>query len=381
MGRSLRCVIAMLALASAGALDAMPLAGQWRLDVQAGRLQYEGSPDATATSLALGLARTSASSEFGMSTGVPFSRQEPVWGALYGFRRFATIGAPLRFGVDLGGNGFAYRIQSRDTLADLPALPTTSDAITGWGAAVEAMPLLSWSRSMLTAEARAGGVLFTTSSGSGAGFDRTAFVADAALVATPVSGLTARLDGRWVSVTDGGFPYAGAGLTWTRGVTLWGAVGKWFDDDITTLSWSAGASLPLAERVSVLVTGRHDALDPVYATPARTTWGAGVSVLLGDVRRAVSEPVPAAYRGGIATIAIEADDAEGRPSIAGDFNGWTPAPMVRRGDAWIHEVALQPGVYSYAFVDPAGAWFVPEDTPGRRDDGMGGHVAVLVVQE
>jgi len=47
---------------------------------------------------------------------------------------------------------------------------------------------------------------------------------------------------------------------------------------------------------------------------------------------------------------------------------------------WIHRVALEPGVYNYAFVDEAGTWFVPEDTPGRRSDGMGGWVAVLVVE-
>jgi hypothetical protein len=38
-----------------------------------------------------------------------------------------------------------------------------------------------------------------------------------------------------------------------------------------------------------------------------------------------------------------------------------------------------PGVYHYAFVAEDGTWFVPESVPGRQDDGMGGHVAVLVV--
>ena len=37
------------------------------------------------------------------------------------------------------------------------------------------------------------------------------------------------------------------------------------------------------------------------------------------------------------------------------------------------------GRYHYAFVAEDGTWFVPESVPGRQDDGMGGHVAVLVV--
>ena len=54
--------------------------------------------------------------------------------------------------------------------------------------------------------------------------------------------------------------------------------------------------------------------------------------------------------------------------------------MQRAGSDWTYSVAIQPGVYNYAFVDAQGEWFVPENHPGRKSDGMGGHVAVLVVQ-
>jgi hypothetical protein len=40
---------------------------------------------------------------------------------------------------------------------------------------------------------------------------------------------------------------------------------------------------------------------------------------------------------------------------------------------------LAAGVYQYAFRSATGEWFVPTSIAGRRDDGMGGHVAVLVV--
>jgi hypothetical protein len=42
---------------------------------------------------------------------------------------------------------------------------------------------------------------------------------------------------------------------------------------------------------------------------------------------------------------------------------------------------LDPGIYHYAFRTAGGEWFVPESTPGRRDDGFDGFVAILVVPQ
>ena len=53
--------------------------------------------------------------------------------------------------------------------------------------------------------------------------------------------------------------------------------------------------------------------------------------------------------------------------------------MEREGDEWVVRLPLAPGAYRYAFRSATGEWFVPSSTPGRRDDGMGGHVAVLMV--
>ena len=69
----------------------------------------------------------------------------------------------------------------------------------------------------------------------------------------------------------------------------------------------------------------------------------------------------------------------GAVSIAGDFNNWQLVPMQREGDEWIVRLPLSPGAYHYAFRAANGDWFVPPSTPGRRDDGMGGFVAMLVV--
>ena len=73
------------------------------------------------------------------------------------------------------------------------------------------------------------------------------------------------------------------------------------------------------------------------------------------------------------------DAPPGNVSIAGDFNNWQAAPMQRENGEWVARLPLAPGVYHYAFRSAKGEWFVPETASGRRDDGMGGHVAVLVV--
>lgn len=378
MDRSAGCVALVLCFAATCVLGTSPAAAQWRVDAQAGRLHYEAAPDAVSTTVALSLTRSTTDSSFGMSLGIPFSSDEPVWGAFQGYRRLATDGG-TGFGVDLAGSGFVYRIEARDS-ADLPLLGEDGETRTGAGASAEIMPLAFWrSRTgRFAAEARAGGIGFISTGEDS--FERLAFVSDLSFAAGLPGGLTTRLDGRWVSVEEGGFPYAGVGLTWSHVAVLWASAGQWFDDSVDELSWSAGASVPIGERVALSVTGRRDSIDPIYATPARTTWSAGVTVWLGAVLRSIPEPVPTAYVDGVATIAL-IDDVEGVPSIAGDFNDWTPAPMERDGDAWVHRVALGPGVYNYAFVDEAGEWFVPEDTPGRHSDGMGGYVAVLIVGE
>ena len=378
MVRSAGCVLTML-IAATCAFGVRPAEAQWRLDAQAGRLQYDAAPDAITTTIALGLTRSTLLSTYGVAVGVPFSSDEPVWGALNGYRRLAHSTGAFGFGVDLAANAFAYRIGARDS-TDLIPLPTDEEPETGWGLDAEVMPLAFWGAGMFAAEARTGVIGFTSASSNTDAFDRTAFVSDLSFVATPIVGLTARAEGRYVAVKEDGFPYLGLGLTWTQGVTLWGSVGQWLNDTVESPSWDAGLAVPVGERVSLSLNGRHDPIDPIYGTPSRTTWGAGVSLWLGATPRSIPEPVPAAYEDGVATIALDGGDISGAPSIAGDFNEWTPVPMERADGGWVHRVSLEPGVYNYAFVDEAGNWFVPEDTPGRRSDGMGGWVAVLVVE-
>ena len=376
MDRSVRCAIASILLATF-VFGVRPAAAQWRVDAQAGRLQYESAPDAATTTVALGLTHSGVSSVYGIAAGVPFTTEEPLWGALHGYHRFATPGT-VRFGVDLAANGYAYRIASADSNVLIPFPPGEED-VTEWGAAAEAMPFVAWGAGPHAVEARAGVVSFLTSEREVDPSNRTAFLADALFQTTPLDGFTPRIEAKFVSAPEANYPYAGVGFSFTRGVSVWGTFGRWFDDSVDAFSWDAGVTVPVGRRIALIANGRHDALDPVYATLARTAWGAGVTIWLGELPASVVEPVPDEYANGVATIELDVDDATGAPSIAGDFNDWTPTPMTREGGRWVLRVPLEPGVYNYSFVDGNGEWFVPVDTPGRRSDGMGGHVAVLVV--
>ena len=79
--------------------------------------------------------------------------------------------------------------------------------------------------------------------------------------------------------------------------------------------------------------------------------------------------------------------SEGAPShlpsqqvgIGREFDAGRDVHEVPVGNRWVWRGEVPPGTYHYAFVGADGKWFVPASVPGRRDDGMGGHVAVLVV--
>ena len=166
--------------------------------------------------------------------------------------------------------------------------------------------------------------------------------------------------------------------------SFWGNVGQWLGGADTASSaqtaWGAGGSLRLTNRVTVNASARGDGFDPLYLRPPQTSWSAGLSFTFGGRPNPRAAPVPAAYERGQATIRLSASAAATPPSVAGDFNGWTPAKMQRDEEFWSYTVAVAPGVYNYSYVSAEGEWFVPEDVPGRKDDGMGGHVAVLVVK-
>jgi hypothetical protein len=79
-------------------------------------------------------------------------------------------------------------------------------------------------------------------------------------------------------------------------------------------------------------------------------------------------------------IAIRYKAPGERLAIAGDWNDWTPLPLVRGpGDTWVLTVRLPPGLYRFSLVVDGDRWVVPEGVALVADD-FGGQVGLLLVR-
>ncbi len=75
------------------------------------------------------------------------------------------------------------------------------------------------------------------------------------------------------------------------------------------------------------------------------------------------------------TFALPAEAVDGRVSVVGDFNGWTPGrhPLVKRSNGTRSAVVTVPGPGSYRFryLGESGHWFNDADADAfAGDDGV-----------
>jgi hypothetical protein len=363
------------------------LAQEWRGTARVGQVTQEGTPAGASgnSSLVLGLSRGVPRGWLGASVALPVG-EDPFWVSLGGWKRLETRGAAGVL-LDLSANGFLQR-QDATVVPGQPApgplpLPTVQPQPTridrsgqGLGGELMAGGFLSGPR--LRAEARGG--IAAQRSEYGDVTQRRALPTGDARISLLLSALTVSAESRvWLddAVTR---TYAGGAIRWASGpVQLWGSLGGWVAGGLDRPAWSAGGAVEIAPAVEIQAGGRGNALDPLYLTSTESSVWAGLAFRLGGARTSAA-PVARRDRDGHQVIRLPARESKGIPSIAGDFNGWKPEPMGRDGSRWVWRGRLAPGVYHYAFVDAGGTWFVPEAVPGRRDDGMGGQVAVLVVE-
>ena len=367
-------------------LHAAPARAQeLRASARFGRIAFDGAPagNAGASSLALGLGWTAPRERLTASAAIPVEGGGPAWAALGGWKRLETRGQAGAL-LDLGAHGFVQRqVQSEPGPGGpLPGplgstIPFENQRF-GIGAGAEAMAGAWFGIGRGgRVELRAGGAAQRSQLGDAVS-DRALPSADLRL---SLGALPFTLVGEMRGWLDDGatLAHGGATLQYAAGpVLLWGAAGAWVSGGVDGADWSAGGSLMVNHLIEINAGGRGNSFDPLYRSTTATSVWAGFSVRLGGTSLALA-PVPARYVDGRATIRIDARQVDGVPSIAGDFTNWKPVPMQRQGASWIWAGLLPPGVYHYAFVTEDGTWFVPASVPGRKDDGMGGHVAVLVV--
>ncbi len=363
------------------------LAQEWHLGAQGGRIRSAIDPNAAATeTFAAGLRFDAPSTALRFTGGIPTSDAEPLWGSLAAWQRLAVGNRRgAMFGVDMSGTAFLSHDRSSSLLPggggplDPPRPPTTVDR-SGTAVAGQLLPLVGYRTPAVQVQARAGVSHFRARLGGEV--DRTVRLADLQLTWQPSTAVALVPTVRYYRGPDEpGTTYIGVtALAATSRIRLSASAGSWSGVPSDGMPWSVAARAELVPRVALEFSARHDAFDPLYMQLPQTSWSAGLTVQLAGRRGPAPLPVPATYAGGVATIELPVAKARGEVMIAGDFTHWKPVPMHREGRVWRLSQRLAPGVYHYAFVTPSGEWYVPDDLPGRRDDGMGGHLAVLVVE-
>jgi hypothetical protein len=372
---------------------APPLASQeWRVDLLGGRDHLQQGPTSSgSSSLLVGVRALGTERWGGLFAGLPVEEGQAGWGAALGSARLWAGRGTLRLGADLSGQFFVQAERAgSDGGGGLGALPPVvppnprlpmrdeDGPSRGWGTSGEAMAVVQFRPGPLLFEVRSGAAHYRHAFDD-ASLERTLPQLHLTGRVIPDPALLLRAEVRRYWADESGLTRLDATVLRALGpTTVWAALGRWVEGPVEGTPWAAGVSLEVGTRATLQASARREPYEPLYLTPDRTTWNAGVSLAFGrpPVPRA---PIPDRYEGGVATLALPASEADDAPRIAGDFNQWQPAPMVREGSHWIFRVRLEPGVYNYAFVTEDGNWFVPESVPGRKPDGFGGHVAVLVV--
>jgi hypothetical protein len=336
------------------------------VDVAAGRIVYDPIAAAIGTSNVTGTLRYDATrgTWVYMTGATPMHSGDPLWAAVGGGGRFTKSGTdsrPLFFGADVDAHGFLFR--------DRVAL------LTGNGGTIDAIPFAGIGAGSGRVELR-GGWRGHTLDFASERINRGVFETGAR--ASYGWQLRVQGDVKWVYATEGTYPFVGASVIYNGvPVQLWAQTGKWLSTDLGDATWGAGVAVPVGGRATLWGSARQDAPDPLYWNAVRRSWSVGLTTRFG-----ARTPVPSAPRieAGNVVIRVSAKDVRGDALfIAGDFNQWQPVPMQREGGAWTIRLPLPQGAYHYAFRSERGEWFVPSSIAGRRDDGMGGQVALLVV--
>jgi hypothetical protein len=365
---SARRFLVFVALLAATGLPSPARAQGLSVDVSTGRIAYDPitTGDATHNIAATVRYDTVRDQRIYGSASAPLRSGDPLWGAVGAGGRLLLPRSEDRrvtAGADVGGEGFLFR--------DRVALQN------GNGGSIDALPFIKLSGGAAGVELRSGWRGQALSMGGIV--ERRGVFETGARATYDAATVRAEADMRWVRASEGTFPFLGGSAIYgnSRGYVSFHA-GRWLSEALDDVAWGGGAGVTVGRGATVWFNAQQQASDPLYWNASRRTWSVGVTQQL-RAPRAVLEPATR-LAGGDVIIRLPTAAASGSELwVAGDFNGWKPARMQRDGRDWVLRLPLKPGVYKYTFRDADGKWFVPASVAGRRDDGMGGHVAVLVV--
>lgn len=349
---------------------ASPAGAQWYVSGSWGASEdLDAGTSETVQSFQLGLSGFTDAGRVQLIGGVPVRPSEDLtWGLAEVASSPFLAGSARRglgFQPDLLARGFAYH----DPLAD----------VEGVGGLLVAEPYVAVSGATFRARF-GGGVRAAGTSVAGTSSGRTAGVTAADVRFAPAGRLSGGVRAEALFLEAETLPHGSVGLVFDHDQGyLWAGLDRWGGDERRDTGWYAGGSLELTETLSARVSFGRTSGEPMFDTPARQTWSIALRYRFADrPGRGRLESLPEYDSGGV-RLRIPADAGRGTLAVGGSFNGWQPVPMTRVGDSWTITLELEPGYYEIAFVDETGEWFVPESFPGRRWDGMGGWVAILIV--
>jgi hypothetical protein len=188
-------------------------------------------------------------------------------------------------------------------------------------------------------------------------------------------------------VFDDAYPEMDLALALTRGaadLTLYaGLRDSPFAADSRSERWAGASAVYWVTRNAGLVVsvGKYSA-DVLQGLPGGDFVSVGLRLTPRRVRPIpISAPAPIVYtaeearRGSIRFDVADATTVE----IAGDWNGWTPEPLVRdAAGRWTVAAVIAPGVHRFNLRVDGEHWIVPVGVP-TVDDGFGGQVGLMIV--
>jgi hypothetical protein len=339
---------------------------QWHVEAAAGGVSHEATGGAVSSSSAiLGLRREGAIWAY-LSSGLPLGGDGLPWAASGVGGRVEGSYRTIELGIDLGAQAHGYRASASGNI--------------GGGLVLDALPFAAAELAGARLEVRSG-LAHYSSEFAGETISRTLHESGITAEYRPLRRVELSAEASLLRADEGDYQFIGAAaeLALTR-ASLWAHIGRWTDDAMPDPTWGIGTVVALAPRYALRASYQQEATDPLFWAETRRFWSVGVSRRMGSPvpARLIAPVLPRMSKGGV-DFRIPAAGLDAAPSIAGDFNGWTPVPMTRAGDEWVVTIAVSPGVYHYSFRAADGSWFVPESIENRVDDGFGSTNAVLVV--
>jgi hypothetical protein len=337
----------------------------WSAELGVGRAAYDlPAQRFSSESLTAQLRHDRRTGWLSVTGGVPLAAEGSTWGALNAGVRPALHGARLSLTADLDATGYGYQARSGED--------------TGGGFVAAALPGVSARLAAATLGARAGVLHHGFDDGAGDTGSRTLRAVEAFVGTSPAPTLEMLVEARLLQDAETEYPYLGGSLRWARnGREVWGRFGRWTGSELAGSEWGVGLGGEVGNGFSAHALVRQEAADPLFLNVPRQSWSVSLRRAFGRAPARVAVVAP--MEEGRVVLRLPARAGEAAPAVAGDFNGWTLAPMTRQGGYWVASLAIASGTYRYAYRRADGTWFVPPDAVNPLDDGMGGVSALLVV--